>query len=70
MQIKEEVQDLLTDVTSYRRQLHQIPELGLEEKRAPNLFGKNYVHLVLQKFIQCLRRLRLLFFMENKRAKL
>ncbi|GMA47736.1 M20 metallopeptidase family protein [Tetragenococcus muriaticus] len=34
MQIKEEVQDLLTDVTSYRRQLHQIPELGLEEKKS------------------------------------
>lgn len=34
MQIKEEVQDLLTDVTSYRRQLHQTPELGLEEKKS------------------------------------
>jgi len=34
MQIKEEVQDLLTDVKSYRRQLHQIPELGLEEKKS------------------------------------
>lgn len=33
MQITKNVQNLLTDVTMYRRQLHQIPELGLEEKQ-------------------------------------
>lgn len=33
MQIKEDIQNLLDDVTSYRRHLHQIPELGLEEKQ-------------------------------------
>ncbi|MEK0398436.1 amidohydrolase [Tetragenococcus halophilus] len=33
MQIKEDIQNLLDDVTSYRRHLHQMPELGLEEKQ-------------------------------------
>lgn len=33
MQITEDIQKLLTDVTNDRRKLHQIPELGLEEKK-------------------------------------
>ncbi len=31
MKITKEIQDLLPDVTKFRRELHQIPELGLEE---------------------------------------
>ena len=31
MKISETIQALLPDITTYRRELHQIPELGLEE---------------------------------------
>lgn len=55
MQIKEEIQDLLTDITTYRRQLHQIPELGLEEKKSAQFireklrsFGITEIYTMIQ----------------------
>ena len=33
MELRPEIQELLEDVTRFRRELHQIPELGLQEKK-------------------------------------
>lgn len=55
MKISPKVADLLSDVTTYRRELHQIPELGLEEyqtvaylKKALEQMGVSEIHQVLE----------------------
>lgn len=53
MIIQPEIQALLPDVTAFRRELHQIPELGLQEFQTIAYLKNNWPLLAFKRFTKC-----------------